>query len=245
MADSTHSCVTPSTPSESGRNVLLVEDDSRVRISLGLALGDEGFAVVTSGSGEEAMKMLDGQVVDVVLLDLMLPGMDGLTVCRAVRARGDLPIIIITARSDTPSVIEGLEAGADDYVTKPLVAVELAARIRALQRRRRPGGSDAPAPPVRIADLDISAAEGAVRRAGVDIHLTRTEFRLLEEIAAAHGAVVSRETLLNRVWGYDYYGDTRLLDVHINRLRRKIERIPEDPSVILTVRGVGYKAGRE
>jgi DNA-binding response OmpR family regulator len=201
--------------------------------------------VVTSGSGEEAMKMLDGQVVDVVLLDLMLPGMDGLTVCRAVRARGDLPIIIITARSDTPSVIEGLEAGADDYVTKPLVAVELAARIRALQRRRRPGGSDAPAPPVRIADLDISAAEGAVRRAGVDIHLTRTEFRLLEEIAAAHGAVVSRETLLNRVWGYDYYGDTRLLDVHINRLRRKIERIPEDPSVILTVRGVGYKAGRE
>jgi DNA-binding response OmpR family regulator len=244
MTDSTNRHGERSTLSEPGRSVLLVEDDARVRVSLGLALGDEGFEVLSAGSGEQAMALLESRSVDVVLLDLMLPGVDGLSVCRALRSRGDLPIIIITARSDTPSVIEGLEAGADDYVTKPLIAVELAARIRALQRRRRPGGSETARFPVRVGDLDIVPAEGVVRRAGVDIHLTRTEFRLLEELAGAEGCVVSRETLLNRVWGYDYYGDTRLLDVHMNRLRRKIELSPEEPSVVLTVRGVGYKVRR-
>ncbi|WP_214368678.1 response regulator transcription factor [Pseudonocardia sp. H11422] len=225
-------------------SVLLVEDDARIRQALSLALCDEDFRVVEAASGEEALRRVDGSDVDVVLLDLMLPGVDGLTVCRTLRSRGDLPIIIVTARSDTADVIDGLEAGADDYVTKPLVARELAARIRALLRRRRP----APDPPtgarLRIGDVEIAPDEGVVRRAGTEVHLTRTEFRLLVELAAAGGRIVTREDLLARVWGYDYFGDTRLLDVHVRRLRRKIEADPDDPAIVLTVRGAGYKAGR-
>jgi two-component system, OmpR family, response regulator MtrA len=226
-------------------NVLLVEDDPRIRDALGLALGDEGFDVVPAGSGEQALARLPDTDVDVVLLDLMLPGMDGLTVCRTLRGLGDLPIIIITARSETADVIEGLEAGADDYVTKPLVAAELAARIRALRRRSRPGSrADAPPSRITLGEVEIWPEEGVVRRAGTEVHLTRTEFRLLVELASARGRIVSREDLLQRVWGYDYYGDTRLLDVHIRRLRRKIETDPDDPKLVLTVRGSGYKTNR-
>jgi two-component system, OmpR family, response regulator MtrA len=221
--------------------LLLVEDDERIRQALGLALADEGCEVVEAASGEEALGLLGTTTVDVVLLDLMLPGVDGLHVCRTLRAQGDLPIIIVSARSDSGDVIEGLEAGADDYVTKPLLASVLAARIRALLRRRRQGG--APRPSLRLGDVEIFPEQDVVRRAGVEVHLTRTEFRLLVELAAAGGRVVTREELLKRVWGYDYFGDTRLLDVHIRRLRRKIERDPDDPECVLTVRGRGYKAG--
>jgi two-component system response regulator MtrA len=226
-------------------HVLLVEDDTRIRQVLGLALGDEDFRVTGAASGEEALAQLERTDVDVVLLDLMLPGIDGLEVCRTLRAQGDLPIIIISARSDTTDVINGLEAGADDYVTKPLVAGELAARIRALLRRRRP--ADRPEPDVdelRVGPVLIRPAEGVVRRDGVEVHLTRTEFRLFAELAAAGGRIVSREDLLARVWGYDYFGDTRLLDVHVRRLRRKIEANPDEPDLVLTVRGAGYKIGR-
>src|SRR5689334_12359866 len=173
----------------------------------------------------------------------MLPGIDGLDVCRRLRAQGDLPIIIVSARTDTADVIDGLEAGADDYVTKPLVASELAARIRALLRRRRPTDDQRPGV-LRLGDIEIRPEEALVRRGGQDVHLTRTEFRLLVELAAAGGRVVTREELLQRVWGYDYFGDTRLLDVHVRRLRRKIERNPDEPEFVLTVRGSGYKAGR-
>jgi two-component system, OmpR family, response regulator MtrA len=221
--------------------LLLVEDDERIRQALGLALADEGCDVVEAVSGEQALDVLGTTEVDVVLLDLMLPGMDGLDVCRTLRAEGDLPIIIVSARIDSADVIEGLEAGADDYVTKPLVASELAARIRALLRRRHNNGE--PRFSLRIGDVEIIPAEDVVRRAGADVHLTRTEFRLLVELAAANGRVVTREELLKRVWGYDYFGDTRLLDVHIRRLRRKIERDPDEPECVLTVRGRGYKAG--
>lgn len=226
---------------DSPTSVLLVEDDARIREALTLALDDEGFSTLAVCSGEDAFARLDTATVDVVLLDLMLPGIDGLTVCRMLRSRGDLPIVIITARSDTGDVIDGLEAGADDYVTKPLVASELAARIRAILRRRRPLSSDAQAA-IHLGDIEIQPDRGLVRRGGVEVHLTRTEFRLLLELVGAEGRIVTREELLQRVWGYDYFGDTRLLDVHIRRLRRKIEANPDEPTVILTVRGAGYRA---
>ncbi|MFT7837151.1 response regulator transcription factor [Saccharothrix sp. BKS2] len=218
-------------------SVLLVEDDEHIRQALGLAMADEGFAVTDAVSGEQALELLAGAEPDVVLLDLMLPGVDGLEVCRTLRARGDLPIIIVTARTDAADVIAGLEAGADDYVTKPLVASVLAARIRALLRRT--GRQEV----VRLGELEIQPQTGAVLRAGAEVHLTRTEFRLLVELASAEGRVVSREQLLQRVWGYDYFGDTRLLDVHIRRLRRKVEPDPDEPELILTVRGSGYRTG--
>ncbi|WP_425342051.1 winged helix-turn-helix domain-containing protein [Amycolatopsis coloradensis] len=205
--------------------------------ALSLALADEGFAVDCAETGEDGLELLADGRFDVVLLDLMLPGIDGLTVCRSVREQGALPIIVITARTDTQDVIAGLEAGADDYVTKPLVAGELAARIRALLRRT------APPPPARITvgGLEIQPDEESVHRDGRRVHLTRTEFRLLAELATAEGRVVTREQLLQRVWGHDYFGDTRLLDVHIRRLRRKVESDPDNPSLVLTVRGRGYQ----
>ncbi|BBF99415.1 MULTISPECIES: response regulator transcription factor [Pseudonocardia] len=222
--------------------VLIVDDDVRIGQALGLALDDEGFDVDAVHTGEEALSRAGAPEIDLVLLDLMLPGIDGLTVCRRLRDAGDLPIIMVTARSDSADVIAGLEAGADDYVTKPLVAGELAARIRALLRRRRP----APATPRRLllGDVELRPDEGVVLRAGEPVHLTRTEFRLLAELAAAGGRIVTRDELLSRVWGYEYHGDTRLLDVHVRRLRRKVEADPDRPTVVLTVRGAGYKAGQ-
>ncbi|MFE2755118.1 response regulator [Actinosynnema sp. NPDC059335] len=219
-------------------SVLLVEDDEHIRQALGLALDDEGFAVSGVMSGEEALDLLETATFDVVLLDLMLPGVDGLEVCRTLRARGDLPIIIVTARADDADVIEGLEAGADDYVTKPLVASVLAARIRALLRRR---GGARQTEVIRIGELEIRPDVGTVQRGGREVHLTRTEFRLLVELASAQGRIVTREQLLQRVWGYDYFGDTRLLDVHIRRLRRKVEANPDEPTLVVTVRGAGYR----
>ncbi|SEQ91052.1 response regulator transcription factor [Lentzea albida] len=216
--------------------VLLVEDDERIRQALCLALSDEGFNVGEAGSGEEALPRLEAEPFDVVLVDLTLPGMDGLEVVRTLRERGDLPIIVVTARTDARDVIAGLEAGADDYVTKPFLAGVLAARVRALVRRRGPGREA-----VRVGALEIRPQEGVVHRAGERVHLTRTEFRLLLELAGAAGRIVTREQLLHKVWGYDYFGDTRLLDVHIRRLRRKIEVNPDDPELLLTVRGSGYR----
>jgi DNA-binding response OmpR family regulator len=163
-------------------------------------------------------------------------------VCARIRERGDLPIIMVTARTGPHEVIAGLEAGADDYVTKPVDAGELAARIRALLRRVRAGDPDVP-PVIELGDLSVRIAEGRVIRDTEEIALTKTEFRLLCALVLARGAVVTREQLLERVWEYGYFGDTRLLDVHIRRLRRKVEPDPGQPTHVLTVRGVGYRAG--
>jgi DNA-binding response OmpR family regulator len=190
-------------------------------------------------SGEEAVSSFNEEPCELALIDLMLPGMDGFETCRALRRQSTVPIIMVTARSDTHDVVAGLEAGADDYVTKPFVAKELAARIRALLRRSRPEESGSPV--IRFGDVEIEADAGVVRRGGEEVHCTRTEFRLLSELAEHPGKVLSREHLLEQVWGYDYFGDGRLVDVHVRRLRTKIEPDPANPRFILTVRGMGYK----
>jgi len=219
--------------------ILIVEDDERIRSSMRLALEDEGYTVDDVGSGEEAVTRFETEPSEVVLIDLMLPGMDGFEACRALRRISTVPVIMVTARSDTHDVVAGLEAGADDYVTKPFVAKELAARIRALLRRSRHEGEDAGI--LSFGDVEIEPDAGVVRRAGEEVHCTRTEFRLLCELANHPGKVLSREHLLERVWGYDYFGDGRLVDVHVRRLRTKVEPDPASPRFILTVRGMGYK----
>ncbi|MDA8267818.1 MAG: response regulator transcription factor [Actinomycetota bacterium] len=218
--------------------ILLVEDDERIRASLRLALEDEGYEIDEAASGEAALERTSEQAADVVLIDVMLPGMDGFECCRQIRRASTVPVIMVTARADTHDVVAGLEAGADDYVTKPFVTKELAARIRALLRRARP--ADEPSL-LQFGDIELRPDEGIVRRAGKEIHCTRTEFRLLCELAANPGKVLSREQLLDRVWGYDYFGDGRLVDVHVRRLRTKVEPDPANPRQILTVRGLGYK----
>jgi DNA-binding response OmpR family regulator len=169
----------------------------------------------------------------------MLPDTDGFAVCRRIRRESDVPVIMVTARTDSHDVVAGLEAGADDYVTKPLVAKELSARIRALLRRTEPlnGGPRC----IRTGDLEIHVDEGYAVRDGEQLGLTRTEFRLLAELARAEGRVCSREHLLERVWGYGYFGDSRIVDVHIRRLRGKVERDPGNPRLVVTARGLGYR----
>jgi DNA-binding response OmpR family regulator len=222
-----------------GSRILLVEDDERIRASMRMALEDEGWEVSEAASSEQALEDFARQAPDLVLVDLMLPGMNGFDCCRAIRQVSSVPIIIVTARSDTHDVVAGLEAGADDYVTKPFVAKELAARMRALLRRVRSPDSTPSA--YSFGDLELLPDEGVVRKAGQDVHLTRTEFRLLCELGANAGKVFSREQLLDRVWGYDYFGDGRLVDVHIRRLRTKVEADPANPRHVITVRGLGYK----
>jgi DNA-binding response OmpR family regulator len=219
--------------------ILAVEDDERIRTAVKLALEDEGWAVEEAGTGEDALGAFQQQPADVVLIDIMLPGIDGFEVCRSIRRISDVPIVMVTARADTHDVVAGLEAGADDYLTKPFAPKELSARIRALLRRAR--SSDSGSAHLRFGDLEIIPDEGVVRRAGRDLHLTKTEFRLLVELASSPGRVFSREVLLERVWGYGYFGDGRIVDVHVRRLRTKVEADPANPRHVVTVRGLGYK----
>ena len=222
-----------------GTRILSVEDDERIRTAVKLALEDEGWAVEEADTGEEALNAFQRQPADVVLIDIMLPGIDGFDVCRAIRRESDVPIVMVTARADTHDVVAGLEAGADDYLTKPFAPKELSARIRALLRRART--SDSASAHLRFGDLEIIPDEGVVRRGGEEIHLTKTEFRLLVELASSPGRVFSREVLLERVWGYGYFGDGRLVDVHVRRLRTKVEADAANPRHVVTVRGLGYK----
>ena len=219
--------------------ILTVEDDERIRTAVKLALEDEGWKVEEADTGEEALERFNQAPTDVVLIDIMLPGVDGFEVCRSIRRISDVPIIMVTARDDTHDIVAGLEAGADDYLTKPFAPKELSARIRAMLRRARP--SDSGATHMRFGDLEIVPEEGVVRRAGEEVHLTKTEFRLLLELANSPGRVLSREVLLERVWGHGYFADGRLVDVHIRRLRTKVETDPANPRHVVTVRGLGYK----
>jgi len=222
-----------------GTRILTVEDDERIRASVKMALEDEGWLVDEAADGETAIELFQRHPSDVVLIDIMLPGIDGFELCRTIRRSSDVPIVMVTARVDTHDVVAGLEAGADDYLTKPFAPKELSARIRALLRRVRPV-SPAHARLI-FGDLEIVPDEGKVNLGGREVHLTKTEFRLLCELAQNPGRVFSREELLDKVWGYDYFGDGRLVDVHVRRLRTKVEGDPANPRHVVTVRGLGYR----
>jgi DNA-binding response OmpR family regulator len=222
-----------------GTRILTVEDDERIRTAVKLALEDEGWIVDEADNGEDALELFARNPTDVVLIDIMLPGIDGFEVCRSIRRSSDVPIVMVTARADTHDVVAGLEAGADDYLTKPFAPKELSARIRALLRRVRT--TDPGTTHLVLGDLEIIPEEGVVTRDGTEVHLTKTEFRLLVELGSSPGRVFSREVLLERVWGYGYFGDGRLVDVHIRRLRTKIDVDPANPRHVVTVRGLGYK----
>jgi two-component system response regulator MtrA len=217
--------------------VLLVEDDSSIREVATLGLTQAGFKVTAAPDGREGLARFREGSFDLVVLDVMLPELDGLEVCRAIRRESQVPVVFLSARSDTLDVVVGLELGADDYVTKPFELPELVARIRAVLRR----ATDVRGPKVlAVGDLEIDADAHEVRRNGEQIVLTATEFRLLLELARRPKQVFTRELLLERVWNYDYLGDSRLVDVAVQRLRAKI-----GPGLLETVRGVGYRLRAE
>lgn len=219
--------------------LLLTENDPQARCALALTLTQEGYEVVEAITGQETLQALDK--VDAVLLDLTLPETDCVQLCRRIRAAGSVPVIILSEHTSTQEIIAGLEAGADDYMAKPVVGQELAARLRAVLRRVRP-----PMPErLRVGGLELLVEEGTACLDGHELHLTGTEFRLLVELALHVGHVVTREQLLRRACGYDYFSDTRLLDVHVRRLRAKVEYDADRPRLVTTVRGVGYRLSVE
>lgn len=223
----------------------MVEDDAAVREGLELALRLQGHVVHTAESGEAGIELLVLRRPDIVVLDLMLPGMDGFETCRRMRASGPIPIVMLTARSDDFDIVAGLEAGADDYVAKPVEPRVLDARIRAVLRRavsERP--TEQPAPEERHGDLVIDRAGLEVTKRGTPVSLTPTELKLLLELSRTPGQVYSRQQILSSVWDHDYLGDSRLVDACVQRLRAKIEDVPARPEYVQTVRGFGYRFGR-
>jgi two-component system response regulator MtrA len=222
--------------------ILLVEDDPSIREITALGLKNAGFQVDVAGDGQEGLDRFRTDPYDLVLLDVMLPRLDGLEVCRAIRRSSTVPVVMLTARADTIDVVVGLEAGADDYVKKPFEVPELVARVRAAIRRagREVGDPDR----LQLGPVEIDLAGRTATRDGRGVALTRTEFDLLVELARNAGRVLTRDVLLDRIWGYDYLGDSRLVDVAIQRLRAKVEQDPAAPELIQTVRGAGYKAVR-
>lgn len=219
--------------------ILIVDDDVALAEMLGIVLQSEGFEAVTVSRGDEALAAFRDSNPDLVLLDVMLPGSDGIEVCREIRQESGVPVVMLTAKTDTVDVVLGLESGADDYIVKPFKPKELVARVRA--RLRRP---EQPTQRLlRIGDLSIDVVGHSVRRGDDVIGLTPLEFDLLVCLARKPWQVFSREELLDQVWGYRHSADTRLVNVHVQRLRSKVETDPDNPKVVLTVRGVGYKAG--
>jgi two-component system, OmpR family, response regulator MtrA len=224
--------------------ILLVEDDPSIREVTALGLRAAGFTVEIATDGVAALDRWRSARPDLVLLDVMLPRLDGLEVLRAIRREATTPVVMVTARADTIDVVVGLEAGADDYIKKPFEMPELVARVRAALRRRVPAPAGEADEPVVLGGMRIDTAGRTVEVDGREVGLTRTEFDLLLELARHPGRVVTREALLDRVWGYDFLGDSRLVDVAVGRLRAKVEADATNPALIVTVRGAGYKAVR-
>jgi two-component system, OmpR family, response regulator MtrA len=221
--------------------ILVVEDDRSIRETLTLGLEAAAFRITSCADGREGLLRFRRDPFDLVLLDVMLPSLDGFDVCREIRRDSRVPIVMLTARTETSAVVTGLELGADDYVTKPFEMPELIARLRAVLRRTSAEPDD---PILTVGDLEIDPAAFAVRKRGRDLAVTATEFRLLVELARNPGRVLSRAVLLQRVWDYEYLGDSRLVDVAVQRLRARIEDDPAHPSILTTVRGVGYRMER-
>ncbi|MGQ0842503.1 MAG: response regulator [Sporichthyaceae bacterium] len=228
--------------------LFIVEDDDRIRAALRMALEDEGYEVAEAADAESALVRLPAWQPDLLIVDLMLGAVDGYTCIREVRKFSDVPIIVVSARVDTHDIVAGLEAGADDYVTKPFQIKEITARLRALKRRADGGGKGASTLPDTVLDarrrLVLSSAAGTVRLAENEVALTLTEFQILAALAADPGVVLSRTALLGRVWDHSFAGDERLVDAHVRRLRTKIERDPSKPELVVTVRGMGYRLDR-
>ena len=219
--------------------VLVVDDDAALAEMLTIVLRNEGFDTLVCETGDQAMSDFHEYKPDLVLLDLMLPGKDGIDVCREIRAESGVPIVMLTAKNDTIDVVVGLESGADDYIVKPFKPKELVARIRARVRRLDEPGPES----LTLGDLSIDVAGHTVTRGAGQISLTPLEFDLLVCLARKPWQVFTREVLLEQVWGYRHAADTRLVNVHVQRLRSKVEHDPENPEIVVTVRGVGYKAG--
>jgi two-component system response regulator MtrA len=219
--------------------ILVVDDDTALAEMIGIVLRAEGFDISFCADGAEALDAFHAFAPDLVLLDLMLPGMDGIEVCSRIREESGIPIIMLTAKSDTADVVKGLESGADDYVVKPFNPKELVARIRT---RLRPS-PETPSGTLAVGDLVLDVAGHEVLRGTEKINLTPLEFELLLALALKPQQVFTREMLLEQVWGYHYKADTRLVNVHVQRLRAKVEADPDNPRIVMTVRGVGYRAG--
>jgi DNA-binding response OmpR family regulator len=223
--------------------VLVVDDEASIRTIVEYALRDAGFEVIGAARGDEALQVLEREPVDLVVLDLMLPGVDGLEVCRRIRATRNTPIIMLSARAEELDKVLGLELGADDYVTKPFSPRELVSRVKAQLRRARLEPDQTA--PVRAGELVIDPGARTVSRDGEEISLTYSEFEILLKLARSPRRVFTREELMNHLWGGSFYGDLRSVDVHVRHLRQKVERDPSAPALIRTVRGVGYAFGRE
>jgi two-component system response regulator MtrA len=222
------------------QRILVVDDDDALREMVGLVLSGAGFHPLFAADGLEAVRVFSESIPDLVLLDIMLPGLSGIEVCKQIRTQSGVPIIMLTAKGETEDVVLGLEAGADDYVVKPHNGAELIARVKA---RLRPMGDDSGV--VSVGGLTLDPKSFEVKRGTQSLSLTPLEFKLLHTLAEKPRQVFSREMLLELVWGYQYKADTRLVNVHVQRLRSKVEEDPENPKIVMTVRGHGYRAGTE